>query len=176
MRSDIVKPLETPIDRIALGIVAPLGLMALGYVGGQELGRLLPTGLATIAQVAGVALWSAAPIVAGISWASMSSSSEKVVAAAVGVGITLGWLLRLSASSADWSYGALQTPTDWLPLVLLFAVLNGVGLSVAGGLAASLFRSHHPWWAGIIGVACAWAIPLTAFLVSGMLAIGLADR
>ena len=174
-------PLDPPRDarlgRLALGVVAPLAVVAAAYVLWWISDRLVeigPLDRAAFGWAVVIPVWLSTPIAAGFVWGGLGRVDTRVVAAAVGaivsaVSATLFWG---AVSTPDCENGATHTPADWLLPSIVVGLVIGGGLIASSLLAAAEFRGGHPWRAVVLGAGEEFGFVFVAILVAASMLLG----
>jgi hypothetical protein len=168
---------ERPISTVALGVIAPLVVVAMAYVLWWLSDRLLyigPFDRAAFGWIVVIPVWVSAPIVAGYAWRGLEPRVARAAAAVVGGVISaaaaiLFWQAVASPACAD---GSTRTPGEWLlPSIALGLVIGG-GVAATGLLATSDVRNGHPRRALITAIGAEVGMVFVALLVVGVALMG----
>ncbi len=162
---------------VALGVAAPLALVALAYALWWVSDRLLyigPLDRAAFGWAVVIPVWLAAPVAAGFAWRGLPSRANNVAALIVGTVIAgvAAVLFWQSVAYPDCASGATHTPADWVLPSLVLGLVIGGGLAVSALIASRFVRQGRPWRAVFLGAGTEIVMVVAAILVAGMMLLG----
>lgn len=130
---------------IVLGVIVPMALFGLAWALWWVSDRLLyvgPLDRAAFGWIVVVPVWVGTPIVAGFIWQGLPTATARTVALVVAtvVGALAAGLLWLAVVHPTCDFGAIRTPTDWIPGSLFVGAVVGAGVGGQGLVVTSLLR------------------------------------
>jgi hypothetical protein len=162
---------------LALGIAAPLAIVALAYALWSVSDRLLyigPLDRAAFGWAVAVPVWALAPVAAAFAWRRLTPRGTAVAAAALGLivsGVAAALLLSALAFP-NCQYGAIRSPIEVVPPSVIVGLVIGFGLAAAGLLSVALLRGGHPWRASAAGAGLGFALVFVTLIAAAVVLLG----
>lgn len=165
------------LGRDTIAVVAPLAIIALAYALWWISDRLLyigPLDRAAFGWAVVIPVWIAAPIVGGFAWARVSGSAARRTALVVGglIGMIAAGLFWQSVATPACEFGAIRTPSEWIPGAALLGAVVGSGIGVSGLVAAAYVRRNQRWRAVLLGAVTELTMVFLAIAVAGTVLLG----
>jgi hypothetical protein len=180
------RPMQAPRQmsavRWSLALVAPIGVLALGYGLWAISDRLVyigPLDKAQFGWLVVVPIAAVAPVTAAFAWQRLPQTAIAVAATlfAVTFSVPAAAAFWVSVAHPDCQFGSVMTGADAIRAAVIVGAVAGGGYALAGLLATVEVRRGHPWRGALLGAmlgfAMLWIAVFTAF---AMAPVGLCQR
>ena len=166
-----------PGDRLAPVIALPLFVGALAYglwMLSDGLGYIGPLDKATFGWSVVIPVWLATPLVAALTWRSLSDAGRDRAALVIGavVAAAATFLLFEAVAYPTCDTGRLREPIGWLIPSAMVGLAIGGGLAVSALAASGPARHNHLWHAAFVAAGTELAMVFLAILVASAFLIG----
>lgn len=162
---------------LALGVAAPLAVVALAYGLWSVSDRALtigPLDRAAFGWAVVGPIWALAPVAAGFAWQRLTARATAMAATALGliVGAVATALVWSAVVHPNCEFGAARTPIEMVAPSIFVGLVIGAGLGGAGLLSAAHLRGGRPWWAVAVGAGSGLAVIFAAVLAAATVLLG----
>lgn len=159
--------------RLALAASVPLFGVALAYALWWISDRLVyigPFDRAQFGWLVVVPVWALTPVVAAYAWRPMGTQPRFLVAAIIGLVLSIVAAVLFFAAVAfpDCAFGATRTAADWVVPSIVVGLVIGAGFAAICLLAARVLDGGTWWLTLVAGSGAALALVFVAIFMSAL--------